>query len=94
MGPYGTTHVCLQTPSRYKIPNNIGIRYYVIMYFLPPFFIATTPPNMAKNYLAPTHDIFRAIEKSTLKILILCDFVDQFLQGLLQVSGGFRRGDS
>jgi len=46
------------------------------------------------NKLAPTHDIFRAIEKSMLEILISCDFVNRFLQGALQVSGGFRRGDS
>jgi hypothetical protein len=45
------------------------------MYFLPPFFTATTPPNMATNN-APMRDIFRAIEKSTLNILILCDFVN------------------
>ena len=42
---------------------------------------------------APTPaEIFQAIEKSTLEIL--CDFVDWFLQGVLQVGGGFWRGDS
>jgi hypothetical protein len=57
-----------------EIPNYIGIQYYVIMYFLPPFFIATTPPNMSTN--SSDACIFRAIEKSTLKILISCDFFD------------------
>jgi len=33
------------------------------MYFLPPFFIATTPQIWRR--IAPTPDIFRAIEKST-----------------------------
>jgi hypothetical protein len=47
------------------------------MYFLSPFFIATTPPKDGDEQLRRlTSDIFRAIETSTLDILILCDFVN------------------
>ena len=49
------------------------------MYFLPPFFIAATPPNMATNSSDAWH-IFRAIEKSTLEILISCDSPIDFLK--------------
>ena len=52
------------------------------------------PHHQIWRRIAPTRDIFRAIEKSTLEIFISCNFATWFLQGVLQVRGGFRRVDS
>jgi len=52
-----------------EIPNNIGIRYYVIMYFLPPF--SSPPHRQIRQQIAPT-PCNRKINARNINIVRFC----------------------